>query len=313
MAFAPVDIPIVLALETDNVVDFRPQTNSNLLLLKDQIEDLLNNLEIDVNNLTIGTDNPIKSIRTDNLILDNTGFVFQTGTPSVTIASLVQNGAGESVLSVDRIIANIAADLDAVTLNSLTVNDGITIGGEATVNAPLNVNSAVRESKENVVVVLSDVANVATGTIVLSSTSRQNIFVSLEADTSVYTGGGLVPAISKIELIIDFDSANPPAQNQEFTIYIVDAYEQGVPSNSIVSDINIQGGGGIPTALLAGTNLATTNAILMHSDLASQAREVQIGAGGLIGYEHNASLLYIIDAASNDRLMIKNLVEIDIV
>jgi hypothetical protein len=51
----------------------------------------------------------------------------------------------------------------------------------------------------------------------------------------------------------------------------------------------------------------------MHSDLASQAREVQIGAGGLIGYEHNASLLYIIDAASNDRLMIKNLVEIDIV
>lgn len=310
MAFSPIEIPIVLDLETDFVTDFRQTTNSNLLLLKDRIEDLVNNLEIDVSNQTIGTDNPITSIRAASVIMQSTGFVFLDAELN-TIASLTQNSSGESVLNVDNLTIDSLLDVDAITANSLTIADGLTLNGPTTNNAPVTNNSAVSESKENVAVTLTDVSGVATGTITLTSTSRQHIYVKLEADTSVYVGGGLVGSINAIKMLVDFDASNPPSQNQTFTIHIIDVVEQGTGA-SIVADVNAQSGTGIQVQIEAGTNQATTNTILLHSDLAALTQVLAIDAGDLVAYNSNVSFQYIIDENSNDRLMIESLINFEI-
>ena len=76
MAFTPVDIPTQEVLETDFVVDLRVISNANTILLKDTLESLINNLEIDVNTLSIGTDTPISFLRSDSVIMEDTGFVY---------------------------------------------------------------------------------------------------------------------------------------------------------------------------------------------------------------------------------------------
>lgn len=312
MAFTPVDIPIVLDLATDFVTDFRETTNSNLLLVTDKIEDLLNNLEIDVTNLSIGTDTPINFIRTDNLIIEDTGFVFQTDAPAGIIARLSKNANSESVLNVDNLTVDLAITANGLTSTSLTVSDTITANGVSTFNAPVVANSGVSESAESVNVTLTDDTNIGTGTITLTSTSRQNIYVTLEADASVYTGGGMVGTISELKLIIDFDSAAPPTRNQVFTIHIVDVVEQGT-GTSIVSDVNAQGGTGIQVVFEAGINQATANTILMHSDFVAQSKILAIDAGELVAYDSNVSFTYHIDGDTNDRLMIKSLVNIEVI
>ena len=307
MAFTPVNIPVQEILETDFVVDLRVASNANALLLKDSIEDLINNLEIDVNTLSIGTDNPINYLRTDSIIIEDTGFVFQTGFPAQIIASLTKNGSNQSILNVDILTVDSSFQADALTSNSVVVADSLTSNGILTLNAPLDVQSSVSESRESITAVLSDNAGVAEATVTLTSTSRQNIYLTLDADTSVYnTFGGLVGGITDIRVIIDFDATNPPIQNTEFTICLVNIKEEGqLPTTSIISDINTAL---LPFTIEAGTNQSTGNPIILHSG----TTVLDITAGSLAEYNSLASFLYILDINTDDRLMINSTVNMNL-
>ena len=178
MAFTPIDIPIQEILETDFVVDMRIIDNSNFLLLKDKVEDLINNLEIDTNTLAIGTDTPISYIRTDSVIMEDTGFVMQTGVPTQIIASLTKNGSDLSVLNVDILSVDTTVQADSMSLNALTVNDSLQVDGPATFNSSATNLFSVMESKEDIVAVLSNVSNEAVANITLTSTTKQNIYLT---------------------------------------------------------------------------------------------------------------------------------------
>lgn len=297
MAFTPIDIPIQEILETDFVVDMRIIDNSNFLLLKDKVEDLVNNLEIDTNTLSIGTDTPISYLRTDSLILEDTGFIMQTGMPVQTIAALTKNGSDQSVLNVDILSVDSTIQSDSLSVNALTINDSLQVDGPATFNASTTNLASAIESKEVISAVLIDTLGVATTTITLTNTTRQNIFLTLDADASVYTGGALVAGLTDINVILDFDATNPPAQNTEFTIYIVDIQSGGT---SILIDVNAYPLG---LTISAGTNQNTLGNILLHNGSTSS---LTVASGGVIEYNSLVSLLYIIDFSSTDRLMVKS-------
>jgi hypothetical protein len=288
-------------------VDLRVIGNANTLLLKDAIEDLINNLEIDVNTLSIGTDNPISYLRADTIIMEDTGFVFQTGTPTQIISSLTKNGSDQSVLNVDILTVDDSFQADTISSNSVIITNSLTSNGTITLNAPLDIQSSVSESRESITAVLTDNANTAEATITLSSTSRQNIFLTLDADSSVYVGGGLVGTITDIKVIIDFDATNPPAQDTQFTICLVNIKEQGqLPTTSIITDINTAS---LPFAIEAGTNQSTTSAIILHNGTSA----LEITAGSLAEYSSLATMLYIIDFNLVDRLMVKSLVNMTLI
>ncbi len=300
MAFTPVNIPTQEVLETDFVVDLRVISNANTILLKDTLESLINNLEIDVNTLSIGTDTPISFLRSDSVIMEDTGFVFQTGTPSQVISSLTKNGSDQSVLNVDILSVDTTFQADSISSNSLIVANSIINNGTTTLNAPLEVLSSVSESRESVTAVLTDNAGTAETTITLTNTTKQNIFLTLDADPTVYTGGGLVGSIADIKVIIDFDATNPPAQNMEFTICLVNIKEEGqLPTTSIISDINTAT---LPFTIEAGTNQSNAAAIILHSG----STALSIATGSIAEYNSLVSMLYILDINSADRLMIKS-------
>ena len=303
MAFTPIDIPTQEILETDFVVDLRVISNANTLLLKDSIEDLINNLEIDTNTLSIGTDTPISYIRSNSLIMEDTGFVFQTGSPSQIISSLTKNSSDQSVLNVDILSVDSDFQANTVSSNSVIVTNSLTSNGIITLNAPLDIQSAVSQSKESIVAIVSDNAGTAEATITLTDTSRQNIFITLEADASVYTGGGIVGGINDFKLKIDFDASNPPIQDTEFTICLVNVQELGMAANTtIIPDINSSGG--LVFTIEAGTNQNTSAPITLHDGNS----ELTIGAGDLEQYKSLTTMIYVLDANATDRLMVKSLV-----
>lgn len=308
MAFSPIDIPVTEILQSDFVTDIALISNANDLLLKDKLEDLINNFEIDTNTLSIGTDNPINYMKVDTLIMQDTGFVFQAGTPTQVIGSLTKNNNDESILTVDFININQSLDVDSVSVNSISATGDANISGNATFSGSVTNQSSVVESKENVLATLTNDSGVAKATITLTDTTRQNIFLTLEADTSVYLGGGLVGALSDIKVYIDFDASNPPTENTEFTIYIVDVFEQGT-TTSIIGDINTYP---LDSTIVAGTNQSTASPIILHSDFAAALKNLGVQAPDLEAYGSSVSFIYILDADTNDRLMIKSTAQMDI-
>lgn len=312
MPFTPISLPIQQILMTNFVTDIATITNSNTLLLQAKLEDLINDLEIDIANTSIGTTNAINYLKAQSVILQDTGLIYQAGTPSPTIiATLAKNISNESILTVDHIVTNMTAGFDTITTNDLTVNTTATFDGTAEFNAPVTINSSVIESKETVQADLlwtGTIGTAAEATITLSNTSRQNIFLTLKASTApdptpVYDGSTAIDAnISEFNIIIDFDVTNPPAQNTKFTIYLVDVIDS-IALNSIVTPY-VQTAA-IPVKFIAGTNLNTTNSIILHDNTNSvgvpDTTTIQI-------YGTNVTFNYIIDANNDDRLLATSLV-----
>jgi hypothetical protein len=312
MPFTPISLPIQQMLLTNFVTDIATITNANTLLLQAQLEDLINDLEIDISNKTIGTDTPINYLKSDTVILQDTGLIYQTGSPTPTIiATLAKNISNESVLTVDHLVNNITAGFDVVTLNDLTVNTSAIFTGTADFNAPITINSSVIESKESIqedLLWTGTPATPAEATITLSNTSRQNIFLTLKASTApdptpVYDGVGTINSnINEFNVIIDFDAVNPPAQNTKFTIYLIDIIDS-VALNTIISPA-VQSAA-IPIKFLAGTNLNTTNAIILHDNTSS----VGVADTTFINqYGTSVTFNYIIDVNNDDRLLATSLV-----
>ncbi len=131
MAFSPVDIPIQEMLQSDFIVDLAQIHNSNVLLLKDKVEDLINTFEMDINTASIGVDNPINNLKSQNIVLQDGGFILQTGVPNQIIARLSVNGSSESVLNVDNITIDSTLDSNSSTTNPLTVNTSLSVTGRS--------------------------------------------------------------------------------------------------------------------------------------------------------------------------------------
>jgi hypothetical protein len=312
MPFTPISLPIQQILMTNFVTDIATITNANTLLLQAKLEDLINDLEIDIATTSIGTTNAINYLKAQTVILQDTGLIYQAGSPTPTIiATLAKNISNESILTVDHIVTNMTAGFDTVTVNDITSNTTATFDGTAEFNAPVTINSSVIESKENVQADLlwNGVSGTpAEATITLSSTSRQNIFLTLKASTApdptpVYDGSTAINSnIPEFNIIIDFDLTNPPAQNTKFTIYIVDVINS-VSLTSIVTPF-VQTWAS-PIKFIAGTNLNTTNTILLHDTVNSVG---VVDSSTYSPYGASTTFNYIIDSNSDDRLLATSLV-----
>ena len=184
MAFTPVSLPIQEILLTNFVTDIASISNANSLLLKDKLEDVVNLLEIDLTAISIGTDTAINSIKTKNVIIQETGLIFQTGTPNQIIARLEKNSSTQSVFTVDKLNVNIEIDTDSTVANSVTVNDALISNGPTLLTSSLEFNAQLIESKETVTATLTNAATEAEARITLTSGSKKNILVKLSAVTS---------------------------------------------------------------------------------------------------------------------------------
>ena len=319
MPFTPISLPIQQILMTNFVTDIATITNANTLLLQAKLEDLINDLEIDITNTSIGSTNPINYLKAQTVILQDTGLIYQAGSPTPTIiATLAKNISNESILTVDHIVTNLTAGFNTITTNDLTINTTATFDGTSTFNAPVTINSSVIESKETVQADLlwtGVPGTPAESTITLSNTSRQNIFLTLNASTApdptpVYDGSTSVdPNITEFRINIDFDLTNPPAQNTKFTIYIVDVINSAsltsIANTTIIPYAPYVQTWANPIKFIAGTNLNTTNSIILHDN----ANSVGIpNASTYAPYGSSVTFNYIIDSTTNDRLLATSLV-----
>lgn len=323
MAFLPIDLPIQEILLTNFVTDIATISNANDLILKDKLEDLINNLEIDTNTLTIGADNPINYVRAQSFVIQDTGLTFQTGTPTQIIARLEKNTSTESVFTVDRINANLEIDTDSIVSNNIIVNDSLIAAGTTTFNASVEYKASLIESKETVILPLENMGTTGEARLTLTSASRKNIFVKLSAVTApnlnfLYDGSGSWAAgITDLILYVDFDATNPPAQNSAFTIYLVDIIEN-ISSTSILPPVTPN----LPVLFRGGQNLSATPVVpvYLHNNLGIGLNE-DIGinpASSVVGnntpsyYGHNISLLYILDENTDDRMLITGAVGMEV-
>jgi len=317
MPFTPVSLPIQEILLTNFVTDIATISNANDLLLQAKLEDLINNLEIDITNLTIGTDNAIKSVKAQTVILQDLGFIFQTGTPNNVIATLEKNGLNESVLTVDLLNVGASATFNEVFLQNLTVQNAASFDAPVDFVQPVTHLSSVTESKETVTLDLVRNGSAAEATLNLTQTSHQNIFVKLKATTAptlnpVYDGAGnIVAGVTSINLFIDFDVNTPPAQNTAFKIYIVDIVEE-FTQTTILPAVN---GATLPLYVVGGTNQNTSTAIILHDGAANvgvNPASAIIANASVAEYGNNLSLTYIIDQNTDDRLLVTSMVGMEL-
>lgn len=317
MAFSPISLAINEILLTNYVTDIATISNANDLILKDKVEDIVNILEIDIAGISIGTDNPINYLKTKSLVLSDTGFIFQKTGPTTTIASLVKNGSGQSVLTVDKINVNLDLVTDTVNVNTITINDAAVIDGTLALNNVVTFNNAVIESKEVIVLdLIKASATEAAATLTLSKASKQNIYVKLKATTAptlnpVYDGAAISTGITELTLNIDFDATNPPAENTKFDICVVDAVNE-TQTFSIISAITTAQ---LPVLIIGGTNQSDSSSITLHDGLSNvgiNPASSIIGNNQITEYCNNITLFYLKDASSNDRLLVKGLVGMEV-
>ena len=317
MAFTPVSLPIQEILLTNFVTDIASISNANSLLLKDKLEDVVNLLEIDLTAISIGTDTAINSIKTKNVIIQETGLIFQTGTPNQIIARLEKNSGTQSVFTVDKINVNIDIDTDSIVANSVTVNDALISNGPTLLTSSLEFSAQLIESKETVTATLTNTGPIAEARITLTSGSKKNILVKLSAVTSpnlnyVYDGvSAFAGGITKFVLYVDFDAVNPPAQNSTFTISFVDIVEN-ITSTSILTTVN----GTMPVVISGGQNLSalpTPVPIYLHDgtyDIGVNPISTNpiLNSNIISYYGNNATFLYILDENTDDRLIVTSTV-----
>jgi hypothetical protein len=320
MAFNTVTIPITEIQLSNFITDIAEISNANDILLKDALEELLNGFEIDLTTISIGTTNAIAYIRTKSVVMEDTGFVFQTGIPSQIIAKLEKNISNKSILTIDNLNVNQVASLNSISTQTLSVLNQSTFSGKINVNSTASLNSQIVESKETLTIDLIKNGASAESRITLTSSSKKNIFVKLKAVTApslnyVYDGvSAFDPAITLISLNIDFDSTNPPSENSVFTIHLVDVVES-ISQNSIYSAVI---SGLIPIVIRGGVNNSGSPAVpvYLHNDLGPlnydlgiNPNSINVGSDVLKSnvpsrYGHNVSLVYIVDENTLDRLII---------
>jgi len=321
MAFTPIDLPIQEILQTDFITDIAQIHNSNVLVLKDKIEDIINILEIDTVGITIGADNPINNLRTQNIIIQDGGFTYRSGIPSQIIAKLDKLGNGQSRFNVDNLEVDFNATLNNLTAASATFQNSLTSNGEAVFDSSIKYNESIIESSESIPCDFKfDGINQAAGRLTLTSTSRRNIYVTASCETAlgaeqVWTGSSLNPSISTFGIYIDFDANNPPSPNTTFTIYLVDVVENSA-SSSIANQVNLSA---VPFVFKSGLNISTGNTpIILHNDLDALGLSLGINPSSadpltnqITNCGSNITINYIL-SNSVDKLILRSLVGVEV-
>ena len=318
MAFSPIDLPIQEILQTDFIVDIAQIHNSNVLLLKDKLEDLVNTFEIDINTISIGVDNPINNIKSQNLILQDGGWILQTGIPNQIIASLSKNVNDLSVLKADYLNIDFDINADSISAVSMVATTDFTSEGPAVFESSLLYQSAIIESKESISATLEfNGVDAAEARISLTDTSKKNIYVTLSAETAIgatqvwdTVGSSFAAGLTDIVLYLDLDTNSPMAQNTSFTIYLVDIVENSA-NTSLALQLNTAS---LAVEIKSGVNLSTgSSQILLHNDFDTAGLRLGINplstnllSSSFSKYGSNASFNYIIDANTTDRFIISS-------
>jgi hypothetical protein len=317
MAFSPIALPIQEILLSNFVTDISTISNSNDLILQSTLEDLINNLEIDTAGLTIGSNNAITSVKTKTLILQDTGFIYQTGSPNSIIAKLEKDTNSKSILTVDTLISNDIINASGINVSDLSILNSTAV--TSTVTGKSQYNGPLVESKSSVTVDFTKSTTTAIGTLTLDSSSPKNIFVKVRVTSApglnpIYSGTSL-NSITLFNLTIEFDAANPPAENSAFTIYIVDIVENQLSTSIMPAVISAL----CPIVIRTGQNNNTSSPIYLHSGaagLGATTYDVGINPNSVntasnilksnipIIYGSNLSLLYIKDESNKDRMLI---------
>lgn len=316
MAFSPIDLPIQEILQTDFIVDIAQIHNSNVLLLKDKIEDLINTFEVDINTVSIGVDSPINNIKTQNIVIQDGGWILQTGIPNQVIASLSKNVNDLSVLKVDYLNVDFDISADSIESVSLTSTGTFTAEGPGVFEDSLSYQASLIESKETISATLEfDGVDKAEARISLTSTSKKNIYVTLNAETTIGAtqvwdpvGSSFAVGLTDIVLYLDLDTNSPMAQNTSFNIYLVDILENSA-NTSIVLQVNTAS---LAVEVKSGVNLSSgSSAILLHNDFDTAGLRLGINpsstnllSSSFSRYGANASFNYILDNLTTDRFII---------
>ena len=127
------------------------------------------------------------------------------------------------------------------------------------------------------------------------STVEKVALICLDSNNKVINA-----AITNFKIIIDFDLTTPPLPNTKFTIYIVDVVNS--VAASIMSVLQLAA---LPFTIEGGTNLSIAAPIITHNNTSS------IGLASTIALEQygtNITFNYILDSATDDRLIVSSLV-----
>jgi hypothetical protein len=277
MAFTATTLAITPLLDTTFLSDMRLIVNSNTTVLKTQLEDVINELEIDLVNKYIGVDTPINKLLSQDVVVTNS-IIFKAGSSvsATTIASLVQS-AGVSTFLVDNV--TFTKTLAATAVGSKIASPTVVIGtdssnisvvnptdgsnadkglyvGDATTPIKTRLYGEVEIPKQAVTQSYSNSAGVftprevtlsANGTsyayakLTLSKTDPQFIYVNLTYPAG-YTSYG-----NSIWLLLHESTTNRPAAGQTFTIvinkiYQADTTEVTYASLPAISNLNSEPG-----------------------------------------------------------------------
>jgi hypothetical protein len=219
MAFTPITLQIEEILQTDFVPDGFTKSNANFQELQTNHEELINDLEIDVANKKIGTDNPISLIKTENAVIKGGSLLIQTAA-GAQIGSLTINVSNETVLNVDHLVIDSDLTIADITASGSTSLVDLAVSGPAAFTGKVTVTPSPAFTPQTVQVNLTynTSTNYSEGTITLTNTSRKFTFLELVADSATYNSGSFNPLINGIKLTVELHASVPPADGTELCL-----------------------------------------------------------------------------------------------
>lgn len=311
------NIEIIEVSPKDPIPSYVEVLNHNCNLLKTEIETLVNGFKLNTETLDIGdSDTPVNSMTVTNVILANGGITLLNSALE-TKASLILNGLGESVLTVDIVNAadiSISTELD---VDSLFINNDLTLdaAGFADLKGYVALGSAPKESYEwfrnsgswldmslDLMTNNSETRFNLTKTsakfnyMVLNAASDPNIYDGL---TWLWTSASPTP---ELKIYIDFDASTPPVSGQVFNISLRDIVDGS--GNSLYDNIDSTNYN-IPVQVYAGENNSESPAstIEFAADVSSVTIRTDVGTDD---YKANSrlELQYIYDADNAKHLLV---------
>ena len=134
MAFTNLTLKTTDLLDTTFIGDMKLIVNANTKLLKTQIEDLFNTLQIDLVNKYIGVDTPINKLYAADEVITNS-IIFKAGATvgASTIASLTQSGGISSFTADNMTFTKVAK---SVTTGATFMSPTVVIGMDGS-NVPI--------------------------------------------------------------------------------------------------------------------------------------------------------------------------------
>lgn len=224
MAFTTVSIAIDEILDTDFYPEVAIKSNANFTLIADQIESLLNGFEIDIPSGKIGTDTPVNYIKVKNLVVEDGSILFTKTGPSQTLFGLSIDGSNESLMNVDKIVADTSVSTVNVTASGTTATQDLMVANDAAFSKSSSFIFSQSEEYEEAQIALTYQSGWAVGTINLTSASRRNIFLTLtiNGELSIYNPGtsSWNGSLNGIKLLLKVDGTSPVERGQQFNIFL---------------------------------------------------------------------------------------------